>query len=252
MARISAVLICMWVLSVAAVGAAEQGNAADPPIARMDELWARRDNSGAMADAVTAGAKALDADPHNFDVLWRMARAYYWLAATQPNRLSSKALAAKAIEWADRARQQRPDRVEGHYFASIAIGQYATTIGIMQAIVDGVAGKVESAAQRAYDIDRDYASGAPGTVLGRYYFVLPWPERDLKRSRRYLEEVVARHPGKLIARQYLAETYYALGDRDKARTQLNLVLSTDPAPDTDLDLPRVKPLAQAAIREWFD
>jgi len=223
----------------------------DAVIARMDQLWAGRDDSGAMQEAVTAGTELANADPNNYEAEWRLARAYWWLAETQPSRVGRKALAVKAMEWADRARGQRPDRVEGHYFMAISVGEYAATIGAMQAIVDGVAGKVESTALRANEIDPDYAVGAPGVILGRYYFMLPWPKRDLARSRHYLENVVNRHPGKLIARQFLAETYYALGDRDRAHAQLLLVLSTPPAPETERDLPSPKPLAEASLREWF-
>jgi tetratricopeptide (TPR) repeat protein len=252
MGRPGAVLIALWILGAAAARAAEPPPGPAAAIARMDQLWATRDSSGAMADAVTVGNAEITVDPQNFEVEWRLARAYFWLASTQPNRVSSKALAVKAVEWAERVRDQRPDRVEGHYYAAVAIGEYASTVGIMQAIVDGVAGKVETAALRAHEIDPDYASGAPGVVLGRYYFLLPWPKRDLERSRRYLEEVVRRHPNKLIARQYLAETYYELDEREQARAQLLLVGSTDPAPDTERDLPNPRPLAAAALRKWFE
>ena len=101
---------------------------------------------------------ALAVDPHSYEVQWRMARAYFWVAYTQPSRVAKKALAAKALEWAERAVSEQPDRVEGHYFYAVALGEYASTIGVMQAVVDGVAGKVESAAQRAYAIDRDFTS----------------------------------------------------------------------------------------------
>jgi hypothetical protein len=160
-------------------------------------------------------------------------------------------MARKAMEWADHARTDRPERVEGHYLFAIAAGEYANTIGAAQALTEGIAGKVESAALRAYAIDRDYSYGAPGTVLGRYYFMLPWPMRDLERSRRYLEEVVARHAGALIARDYLADTYHELGEREMARMQLTFVLAADLAPGTELDLPQPKTLAREAMERWF-
>jgi len=194
---------------------------------------------------------ALAIDPQNYEVEWRLARAYFWVAYTQKNRIVKKAMAGKAIESAERARSVRPDRVEGQYFYAVSWGEYANTIGIMQAVVDGVAGKVESAATRAYEIDRDYSNGAPATVLGRFYYMLPWPKRDLPLSRRYLEEVVERHPRALVARDYLADTYYELGEHDKAREQLLFVLDNEPAPGTEFDRPPAKPLAREALQRWF-
>ena len=243
------------IVALAAVGPERGAPAADESVdelvQRMDALWERRDAHGACADIVTLGTLALAVDSHSYAAQWRMARVYFWVAYGQPSRVAKKALAAKAIEWAERARTEQPDRVEGHYFYAVSLGEYANTIGVMQAVVDGIAGKVETAAKRAYTIDRDYWHGAPGTVLGRFYFLLPWPKRDLDKSREYLEEVVVRHPRALLARNYLAETYYELGEREKAREQLAFVLANDPEPGTELERPQPKPLARATMQRWF-
>jgi hypothetical protein len=249
-ARLAAAVFAVCVVMGAGTARAAEGGV-DALVARMDGLWMHRDAQGAMPDLVSLATNALALDPKSYEVQWRLARAYFWVAYAQSNRVTRKAVAVKAVEWADRARSQRPDRVEGHYFYAIAMGEYAGTIGVMQAVMDGVAGKIESSASRAHQIDRDFDYGGPGTVLGRYYFMLPWPKRDLASSRRYLEEVVARHPRKLIARDYLAETYYELGERDKAREQLTFVLANDVAPGTELDQPPPKAVAQDAMQRWF-
>lgn len=251
--RVAAVVIGAWVAVAVAAGALRAGDndGVDASLARMDGLWAHRDTDEAMQELVSVGTNALATDPQSYEAEWRVARAYFWVAYMQPNRIAKKAMAGKAVEWADRVRTDRPDRVEGHYLYSVAVGEYATTIGNAQAVIEGIAGKVESAALRAYEIDPDYSYGAPGTVLGRYYFMLPWPVRDLQRSRRYLEEVVARHPHGLIARDYLADTYYDLGEHEKARAQLTFVLTNELLPGTELDLPPPKALARDAMQRWF-
>jgi tetratricopeptide (TPR) repeat protein len=251
-AAVTAFIVALAAVRLGPEAARAADESIDVLVNRMDALWARRDAHGTCANIVALGTLALAVDPHSYPVEWRMARAYFWVAYTQPSRVSKKALAAKAIEWAERARIEQPDRVEGHYFYAVALGEYASTIGIMQAVVDGVAGKVETAAKRAYAIDRDFSHGAPGTVLGRFYFLLPWPKRDLDKSRAYLEEVVARHPRALLARDYLADTYYEVGERAKAREQLAIVLASDPEPGTELDRPQPKSLAREAMQRWFD
>jgi hypothetical protein len=250
MRRVATGLLVAVLVLMAAAAAAEQ-DSVDALVAQMDTVWQRRNVHGAIPDLVALGQLAHSIEPDNYEVEWRLARAYFWVAYTQRNRVAKKAMAGRAIESADRARGMRPERVEGHYFYAIAVGEYATTIGIVQALADGIAGKVETAATRAYEIDRDFYHGAPPTVLGRYYFMLPWPKRDLDRSRRYLEETVARHPQALIARDYLAETYFELGERDKAREQLLFVLANDAPPGTELDQPPPKTLAREAMQRWF-
>jgi hypothetical protein len=80
--------------------------------------------------------------------------------------------------------------------------------------------------------------------------MLPWPKRDLPRSRQYLEELKARHPTALMGRFYLAETYHALGDDEAARRELDFVKQSHvAAARDDLESPTV--LADAALREWF-
>jgi hypothetical protein len=238
-------------LATRAPGDADGSSAAASSVTRMDDLWARRDRPGALQELVAIGTADLATDPGNYELQWRVGRAYFWVAYTQPNRVAKRVMAEQAMVWAERARAVQPDRVEGHYVYAVACGAYASAIDLVQAAAAGVAGKLEAAALRAQAIDPDYEDGAPGTVLGRYYFQLPWPMRDLNRSRRYLEEVVARHPHKLTARDYLADTYYALGERGRARDQLLFVLNSDIPPGAELDVPPPKAVAADALRRWF-
>jgi tetratricopeptide (TPR) repeat protein len=223
----------------------------DVLLARMDRLWAQRDAPEAMHDMITLGVIALAIDSESYEAMWRVARAYAWVAHTQPNRLFKKAMAVKSMEWAEHAKTLQPARVEGHYFYALSVGEYAMTVGIMKAVMDGVAGKIETSALEAYALDREFEYGGAMTVLGRYYYVLPWPKRDLDRSRRYLEDLKTRYPGRLLGRFYLAETYYALGEKEKARAELEFVLRNDPLSGTELDQPPPKAAAREALTRWF-
>ena len=116
--RVAAGLLLL-LLSARAAMAADDGR--DELLRRIDLLWMQRDAQGAVPDMVTLGTLVLAIDPQSYDAQWRLARAYFWIAYTQPSRLQSKLLSSKAMEWADRARQNAPDRVEGHYFYTLAI-----------------------------------------------------------------------------------------------------------------------------------
>ncbi|OFV90194.1 MAG: hypothetical protein A3J75_00555 [Acidobacteria bacterium RBG_16_68_9] len=215
---------------VAPVRGAADDVGMDILIGRMDRLWAQRETAEALHDLVALGMIALAIDPQSYEATWRLAQAYFWVAHTQPDRLFKKAMAAKASERAQQAVEIQPERVEGRYLYAVAVGEYASTIGIMKAVTEGVAGKIETAALKAYELDRDFDSGAPMMLLGRYYYMLPWPKRDLDRSRRYLEELKSRHPKVLTGRCYLAETYYAQGEKDQARAELDFVAQNGAQP----------------------
>jgi hypothetical protein len=185
---------------------AEDHAGIDAAMARMDGLWAQRDKSDALQELVAVGTNELALDPHSYDAEWRVARAYFWVAYTQPSRVAKKAMARTAMEWADHARTDRPDRVEGHYLFAIAAGEYADTIGAGQALVEGLAGKVESTALRAYAIDRDYSNGLRARCSALLFHAAVADARS-ERSRRYLERSRAlATPGALIARLHSRRT----------------------------------------------
>jgi hypothetical protein len=239
----------MLVLSIAAPLRADDVGL-EEIIARMDRLWAGRDRPGAMYDLMSLGAVAQAIDAESYEVQWRSSRAAFWVARTQSNRVVKKAMAVRATALAERAMALAPARAEGHYFYAVALGEYATSTGIIRAVREGLAGKIEAAALKAYALDRDFDAGAPMVVLGRFYFVLPWPMRDLVKSRRFLEELLQRHPSGLTGRYYLAETYHALGEDDAARRELELIIHDASAKATDdPEAPNV--LAGSALREWF-
>lgn len=221
---------------------------ASPAAQRLDALWQRRDDLDSLRKLIELGEETA-AERADFEVAWRIARACVWLGELQENRTLKKALAVKGMEWARRANELEPERVEGHYYYASTVGQYATAISVMTAVTEGVTSKFEESMGRSYEMDRDYDDGGPMIALGRYYYVLPWPMRDLKRSRNYLEEARQRHPSRLIARVYLADTYYALGNKEKARQELRRILRSDVPP---LEA-RMQPheLARQRMREWF-
>lgn len=245
-AQVCAIAASLAFLSLPAVVRGDD-TGIDEMISRMDRLWVERERGGTMYDLVTLGVLAQSIDPQSYETQWRTARAAFWVARTQTNRFVKKAWAVRAKDLADRATTMAPARVEGHYFSAVALGEYATTTGIIKAVREGLVGKIESAGLKAYELDRDFDSGAPIAVLGRFYFMLPWPKRDLPRSRTLLEELRDRHPNVLIGRYYLAETLHELGEDPAARQELEFVIahaaSDDPeAPDA---------LAKSALRDWY-
>ncbi|MGH7788453.1 MAG: hypothetical protein ACRERC_16405, partial [Candidatus Binatia bacterium] len=219
-------------------------------LGRMDDLWQRRDQRGALIDQVALGDLALAIEPDNYDATWRVARAYFWVAHLQSSRVWKKAMAGKAAELAQRAMRQQPQRVEGHYVYAVAIAEYAASVGIVQAIVEGMGTKVEQAALASYARDPAFEQGGIIVLLGRYYFVLPWPKRDLERSRRYLEEARARFPQQLVTRCFLAETYHDLDEDDAARAELEFILANPPPPGAPRQEPDPTACARAHMQRW--
>ncbi len=227
----------------AAPGAAPAAQAPAPaapvaltPVQRWDELWRRRDDPAAAKALQAMADEAAKGDDYN--LLWRAARWYFWLADGSRKDEDEMVRLAK-IGWAmgDRAKAKDPKGLAGLYWTSVCIGTYSEGVGIFKALTQGLEGKfrdpileVKAADPNHLDKDVDYVG--PEMSLGRYWFSLPWPKRSLKKSKAELAVAVAAAPQNLRAKLYDAETLLSDDDVKGANALLDAIekggISYDP------------------------
>ena len=188
--------IAVAVASCCCAAAAEGGPGA--AIEELDRLWAERASPDAVERAVTLGARSVTQHPSSYDLAWRLARVYWRKGDLATDKSQRRDTYATARRYAEAAVKLDPDRVEGHCYYALTTGDYGGTLGLVGAATEGIGSTFEREIKRAYDINRDFDNGSPMLALGRYYFELPWPLRDLNKSRRYLEELKQRHPGRAL------------------------------------------------------
>lgn len=240
-----------WFVLAAPCFAGPPNNDERRAITQMDELWRQRAWPGPMEEVIAIGDGLLQSTPQSFEGAWRTARASWWIGHTADDSRVKRSRCLAAMKYAETAVGLDPNRVEGHFYYAMSIGEYATTIGIGEVVWKGLGPKLEQAALKAYALDKDYNDGAPMTTLGRYYSMLPWPVQDLQRSRRYLEELRQTHPQALVGRFYLAETYYKLGEHQLALQELQFVVHAA-ALDGAMEVrPSPRELAAQRLAHWF-
>jgi tetratricopeptide (TPR) repeat protein len=189
---------------------------------RLDALYARRDDPQAADEFDRALAPELAGNPDDYEILWRASRRKAWLAEVAPAP-QGEMLGKEAWDLGERAVKLDPARVEGQYFAAIGLGLYAQSIGMLKALRMGADGKFTERIDAAIRINPGFLFGAPLVVKGRYWFQVPWPMRDLKKSRQEYERAIAEHPENLRAYVYLAETLLRDGDKEPAKQALQKV-----------------------------
>ncbi|MFY0578810.1 tetratricopeptide repeat protein [Cystobacter fuscus] len=193
------------------------GLAATPEeLSAMDALYAKRADGAVVKQLGETLNKALQAAPEDFELLWRSARLLQWQADGAADSKVKKSFGKQAWEMGDRARKAAPGRVEGHYFSAAGIGSYSQAVGILTALGEGLEGKYNERLDTAIKLDPQYDFGAPLLIKGRYYYELPWPKRDLKKSAALYQKVLAAHPGNLRAWMFLADTLLAQGEEKQA------------------------------------
>lgn len=228
--------LALVVLSTAAVAqdAAAPAPAAAPAaadaasyVATLDELWKTRDNADSMKATDEAIKNGLIAFPESYDVLWRAARYRWWVADGLTEEKIKRAKAKAGWDYAERAVKVNATGAEGKYYTALNIGAYSQAVGILKALGEGLEGKfVENL---DYSIKNNEAFDRFGghTAKGRYHWELPWPKRDLKKSKEELQKSIDKHPEHLRNYLFLAETLLKDGDAKGAKVQIDKVLNGD-------------------------
>lgn len=197
------------------------------PAARLDELWKVRDQAEAIKECDKIVTDALKATPDDYDLLWRAARWRWWVAdgTSDDQKSLRKTLGKEAWGYADRAIKAKPDGLEGHYFKALGVGAYSQGVGIMTAISEGLEAQFNDNLDFALKKNEKFDTSGPLRAKGRSYWELPWPKRDLAKSKDLLEKAAKNHPEQLRTYLYLAETLLKDGKAKEASVQINKAMT---------------------------
>jgi tetratricopeptide (TPR) repeat protein len=223
-------LLALLVLSAPAMAMAQatSGDAKDL-LARADAAWPQRDEPGKL-DAIRADLEAAErAEQDDYGVLWRLSRLYFWLSddLALPDGEKSK-LGKKGWELGDRASAASPKGVEGWFYAAGGMGNYSLGIGVLKALSQGIEGKFKERLSKAESIDPGFNAGGISNAWGRFYFKLPWPKHDAKKSESFLRKAIKMNPDNVRARVYLAELYLKEKHPKEGRKLLEEAIAHEP------------------------
>jgi tetratricopeptide (TPR) repeat protein len=198
-------------------------------LADIDATWAHRDERGQLDQHQARLAEAERLAPNDYEVLWRQSRIYFWIAddpATPSNEKSR--LGKKGWEYGDRATQANPARVEGWHYATAGVGSYALGIGVITALRQGIEGKFRERITKAEQIDPGFQDGAIQTAWGRFWYELPWPKYDARKSQASLEAALKRNPYNVRAHVYLSDLFVKESRPAEALAELQKALANAP------------------------
>ncbi len=207
-------------------------------LGKVDSEWKRRDEPGHLEEARSLLAKAEEAAPDDYGVLWRLAQLHFWLSDDPTLSGEEKSrLGKKAWEYGDRASAANPRGVEGWYFAAVGMGNYSLGIGILKALGQGIEGKFKERLSRAESISPNFYAGGIFNAWGRFYFKLPWPKYDARKSERLLQKALQVNPVNVRGRVFLAELYEKEGRIKEARDLLEQAIARQPGSLGSYDVP---------------
>lgn len=221
-----------------------------------DALFAAEKEAEKVTAAIELYAKVAASGTANYEANWKLARAYYslgnrlpWADETGGDEAGEdrKRFSQQGMAYARRALEENPAGLEGHYYYAICLSQYSIAVGGFKALAQGKVQEYKEHMDKVATLNRHYDTAGPLKGLGRYFYYIPWPMKDLKKSIAYLEEAVSYAPENMRARVYLAESYLEAGKKDLARTCLHTAVQAVPDETREYDALRWKKEAEKLL-----
>ena len=220
-----------------------------------DSLWGKREDLRMLKSSIDSYKKVLEIDKNNYEACWKIARSYFYILDTLPEskemKKRHKVLGNEGMIYAWSALELNPQGVEGHYYYGLCVAEYTLGISLIKALTKGLASEFKNQMEESLKINKHYNSAGPLRALGRYWFRIPWPKRNLNKSIHYLKESVAFFPMNVRSRVYLAESYLKAGEKELAKEQLQKAVILPSNLKEEAGAQRWKERANILLRKKF-
>ncbi len=192
------------------------------PVADADALFSYGEDPARDLQALATLTRALVTEAHNYQVLWRAARAYYQVGDDASDREKQRYF-ERGIEMGQRAVTQQPAGVEGHFWLGANYGGLSEIQGIWQAFQ--IVKKVRTEMETALRLQPDYEDGSAYRALGEIARQLPGVlGGSLKRAIAYFEQGLRVAPQNMGLKLALAKAYLEAGQREASQRLLAEIL----------------------------
>jgi hypothetical protein len=106
-------------------------------------------------------------------------------------------------------------------------------IGVVKALLQGLDREYYHGITRAVELGPSIDDGYAIVSLGRYYYELPWPLRNIDKSLEYYQQGLQYDfpPYRAATRFLMAESYLKKGEEGKAREQLEFIFTIPADPN---------------------
>jgi regulator of microtubule dynamics RMD1/3-like protein len=212
------------------------------------------------AEALTHYVAAIGPDSASYEALWKAARSEIDLAETEKNEDRRNEFSVAGERLARRAIKVNPQDPEAHFHLARALGRRALSVGVRDRVKFGTEVRAEALAALQLDPNHPGALHVMGVwnaevmrlngiqrffaknVLGGRVF----GEASWDKAVSYMERSVAADPDRIVHHLDLGKIYADVGDKAKARTQLELVVR---GRRIDFNDPAYQREAQAALEK---
>ena len=199
---------------------------AEDLIAQGDKLYGEMKDLETAKKAEALYQKALLAAEDKYEAYWKLSRIKYYIGSNTKKKKEKKVIFSQGIYNANKAIGLEPEKPDGYYWLGVNYGVYGEAKGVLKSL--SLVKPIKRAMNKVIELNRAYEDGGPDRVLGRVYFKLPgFAGGSKKKSLEHLLKSKEIGPNDMLTRVYLADTYLALKEIDKAKEELEYVLSSE-------------------------
>jgi tetratricopeptide (TPR) repeat protein len=212
-------------------------------------LWAQQPRDlSRVIDAARKLEQAARTLRDDYDAQCEAAQALAFVSENATGTDARCEAAKSGIVLTRRARELKPDGVEGCYWYAINVGLLAD---VDRSYGLAAVGEMETALKRAIEIDERYDFGGPLRVLGILHLRTPPPPTSIGSARKglkLLQRAVELFPDYPENYLYLAEALRDNGRVGEARETIRKVLDAKPWPDRQFESGQWKASAQKLLQ----
>jgi len=209
-----------------------QPNIVDSLIAASDEFSLKTFENEKSLDVLM---KAYAVDSSNYEILWRISRAYADIGEllptiTQEEKTNQLEIYQRSLDYADLAVKANPNATMGYTRRAIATGRVALFKGVWDSI--DLVKQVRADCEKAIDLDK--SNPAAYYVLGRTHAklcekpkIIRWPLglswANYDDAKANYEKAISLRPTFIMYRLDAARAYVEVDEYDKAKEQLTRI-----------------------------
>jgi len=231
---------CLFVVFMAVSAAASQPASRDDP----DRLYANRTDLASATRAVELWSAALRRDPADYEALWKIARANYWLGRHVAEKDRMPVL-EDGVARGRAAVSLAPNRPEGHFWMAAnmgAAGESSSRAGLKYRKA------IKEELETVLRIDPAFLQGSADRALGRWYFKVPRLFGGNRKSAdQHLRASLQYDPHSTASHFFLAELLLDEGRREEARAEAQLVLDAPADPEWEPENQEFKQQARSFL-----
>jgi len=198
-------------------------------IAQADKLYAEMKDMAVAQEALAKYREVVVKVEDKYEVFWKLSRIFYYIGSNAESKKEKKITFGQGIYYAKKAVALEPEKPDGHFWLGVNYGVYGEVRGVLKSL--SFVKPIKEAMNKVIELDRGYEDGGPDRVLGRVYFKLPgFAGGSNKKSLEHLLKSKELAPNDPLTRCYLADTLLTKKEVDKAREELEYVLSMESDP----------------------